>query len=58
MIMLPLVLTVTNVSYTPTHHTMSLLDCAERRLGPINTWLTYIIQFLFVDILTPIIVKK
>jgi hypothetical protein len=37
---------------------MSLLDRVERRLGPINTWPTYIIRFLFIDIPTPIIVKK
>jgi hypothetical protein len=42
---------------SPTHHTMSLLDRVER-LGPINTWPTHIIRFLFVDIPTPIIVKK
>jgi hypothetical protein len=52
------VLTVTNVSYSPAHHTMSLLERVERSLGPINTWPTYIIQFLFVDIPTPTIVRK
>jgi hypothetical protein len=52
------VLTVTNVSCIPAHHIMSLLDRVKQRLGPINTWSTYIIRFLFVGIPTPIIVKK
>jgi hypothetical protein len=37
---------------------MSPLDRVEQRLGPINTWPTYIIRFLFVDNPTPIIMKK
>jgi hypothetical protein len=38
---------LTNVSCSPTHHTMRLLDRVEHRLGPINTWPTYIIGFPF-----------
>jgi hypothetical protein len=37
---------------------MSLLDRVEQRLGPINTWPTYIIRFLFAENPTRIIVKK
>jgi hypothetical protein len=36
---------------------MSLVERVER-LGPIDTWPTYIIRFLFVDIPTPTIVRK
>jgi hypothetical protein len=37
---------------------MSLLESVEYRLGPINSWPSYIIRFLFVDIPTPTIVRK
>jgi hypothetical protein len=37
---------------------MSLLERVEKHLEPINTWPTYIIRFLFVDIPTPTIVRN
>jgi hypothetical protein len=37
---------------------MSVLDRVEKCLGPVNSWPTYIIRFLFVDTPTPKIVKK
>jgi hypothetical protein len=37
---------------------MSLLERVEYRLGPINSWPSYIIRLLFVDIPTPTIVRN
>jgi hypothetical protein len=37
---------------------MFLLQSVERRLGPIDTWPTYIIKDLFVDVPSSPIVKR
>ena len=37
---------------------MYLLESVEQMLGPIDTWPTYIIQYLFIDVPSEPIVKS